>query len=106
MDENSKNIPLNPWQPITDLCDLKHLGKLSEETNELGSAVARCIIQGVNEQEPVTGKINKHWLEDEIADVRANSELVIERFKLDKARITSRVEFKKQHLRRWHGMLE
>lgn len=94
----------NPWNPITDQVDLKHLGKLAEETCELGSAVARCIIQGVNEREPVTGKVNREWLEDEIADVRANSELVIERLGLDEQRMAVRVERKKAHLRQWHGM--
>ena len=47
----------NPWHPITDKVDLKYLGKLGEELNECGSAVSRCIIQGVDEREPVTGKL-------------------------------------------------
>ena len=94
----------NPWHPITDPVDLKHLGKLAEETNELGSAVARCIIQGVDECEPVTKKVNREWLEDELADVRANSELVIERLGLDEERMAARVARKKAHLRQWHAM--
>lgn len=94
----------NPWHPIDDKVDLKHLGKLGEELNECGSAVSRCIIQGVDESEPVTGKINRVWLEEEIADVRANSELCIERFALDEARIAARAERKKAHLRQWHGL--
>lgn len=108
----------NPWHPIADAVDLKHLGKLVEECSELGeaasslaaaasrcgAAASRCIIQGVGEAEPVTGKINRHWLEDEIADVRANSELNIERFHLDEARIAARAEKKKAQLRQWHGM--
>lgn len=94
----------NPWHPIDDNVDLKHLGKFGEELNECGSAVSRCIIQGVDECEPVTGKKNRHWLEDEIADVRANSELCIERFDLDEARIAARAERKKAHLRQWHKL--
>lgn len=89
---------------ISDPVDLKHLGKLGEEASELGAAVSRCIIQGIDECEPVTGKLNREWLEDEIADVRANSELNIERFGLDEDRITKRVEKKKRHLRIWHAM--
>lgn len=94
----------NPWHPITDAVDLKHLGKFGEELGECGAAVSRCIIQGVAECEPVTGKVNQAWLEDEIADVRANAELVIERFGLDEARIAARAERKKLHLRQWHDL--
>jgi hypothetical protein len=101
----------NPWHPIDDKVDLKHLGKLGEELSELaaaaskcGAAVSRCIIQGVDEAEPTSGKINRVWLEDEIADVRAGSELCIERFGLDEARIAARAEKKKAHLRQWHNL--
>lgn len=94
----------NPWHPIDNKVDLKHLGKLAEETCELGSAVARCIIQGVDEAEPVTGKVNRQWLEDEIADVTANIALVSEHFRLDHERIFQRVLRKMKHLRQWHKM--
>lgn len=93
---------ISPWHPITDAVDLKHLGKLGEETGELSAAVSRCIIQGVDEAEPVTGKVNREWLEDEIADVLANSNLVVERFNLDKRRIHDRAQRKMADLRRWH----
>lgn len=95
---------LNPWHPITDSVDLKHLGKLAEEVNELGAATARCIIQGIDEAEPVTGKVNREWLEDEIADVLANCHLVEKRFKLDSDRITKRALEKQVRLRTWHEM--
>lgn len=95
----------NPWQPITDKLDLAHLGKLGEECNELGSAVDRCIIQGIDECEPVTGRPNRQWLEDEIADVKANIELVERRFNLDPRRMERRAEKKKQHLQGWHKLL-
>lgn len=108
----------NPWHPISDKVDLKHLGKLAEELSEnaevlsacaaaasrAGAAVARCIIQGVGEAEPTTGKINRVWLEDEIADARANFELVVERFALDEARMQARAERKKLHLKQWHNL--
>lgn len=94
----------NPWHPITDQVDLQHLGKLGEETSELGSAVSRCIIQGVNECEPTTGKMNRVWLEDEIGDVLANIDLVVDRFGLDLNRILQRSSRKKLHLRQWHAM--
>lgn len=95
-----------PWVPMSKPIDLKHLGKLGEECGELISAKDRCPIQGINEYEPITKKSNKEWLEDELADVRANSELVIEHFNLDQARIDQRTERKKFYLRRWHEMLK
>lgn len=94
----------SPWTPMTNLIDLKHLGKLGEECNECGAAVSRCIIQGIDEAEPSTGEINKHWLTKEIADVLANAELCIERFGLDMQFIHDRKLFKQDHLRRWHAM--
>ncbi|MGJ4893747.1 hypothetical protein ACQR2B_06755 [Bradyrhizobium oligotrophicum] len=96
---------LNPWQPMRRPIDLKHLGKLIEELNECGSAAARCVIQGIDEREPVTGKLNREWLEDEIADVIANIRLVTEHFGLDEERVRMRVGRKRDHLRAWHAML-
>lgn len=104
---DNKDIPtthLNPWHPMTNPIDLKHLGKLGEEAGELGSAVSRCIIQGINEQDPTSTKTNKEWLEDEIADVWANSNLVINRFLLDVDRIKSRAAKKQAALIKWHDM--
>ncbi len=96
----------NPWQPMTTPIDLKHLGKLAEELGECGAAVCRCIIQGIDEKEPVTGKVNREWLEDEIADITANMALVTEHFNLDNERIFQRVMRKMKHLKQWHGMPE
>lgn len=97
---------LNPWRPMSDPLDLKHLGKLAEELNEAGSAVARCIIQGIDECEPITRKQNREWLEDELADVIANIDLVTAHFQLAVERMRLRSERKKEHLRGWHSMLE
>ncbi|WP_439392375.1 hypothetical protein ACRQ5Q_22530 [Bradyrhizobium sp. PMVTL-01] len=93
----------NPWQPITDAVDLKHLGKLAEELGECTSAVSRCIIQGVDEREPMTKKLNREWLEDEIADVLASIELVIDHFKLNSMKIIERAEKKERFLQQWHA---
>jgi NTP pyrophosphatase (non-canonical NTP hydrolase) len=101
---DSKNWSLNPWHPMTDAVAVKHLGNLAEELGEAQSAVARCIIQGIDECEPVTKKINREWLEDEIADVIANIELTIAHFKLDITRIHKRTDKKKVHLQTWHRM--
>jgi NTP pyrophosphatase (non-canonical NTP hydrolase) len=85
--------------------DLKHLGKLAEELGEAQAAVARRIIQGIDERKPVAGKPNREWLEDELADVLANLLLVGEHFGLDNLRMAARAERKTEHLRRWHAML-
>ena len=90
---------------MTNPLDLKHLGKLGEEVDELGSAIFRCIIQGIDEAEPITGKVNRHWVEDEIADVLANIELVSKHFGLDRKRIEDRMLRKMSHLRGWHSMI-
>lgn len=95
---------MNPWHPMTDAVDLKCLGKLGEELGECSAAVARCIIQGVYEREPVTLKRNDTWLSEEIADVLANIDLVCVRFHLDRDWITDRADRKRAQLTLWHGM--
>lgn len=102
---NADNLrDANPWHPITNAKDLKHLGKLGEELGEAQAAVSRCIIQGMDEKEPVTGKINREWLEDELADVLANIRLVSDHFNLNTNRMWERGEKKKKHLRQWHSL--
>lgn len=90
--------PPNPWHPMTNSVDLKHLGKLAEAS----AAVARCVIQGIDESEPVTGKPNKEWLEDELSDVMTNISLCLERFALDQNRMMERGVMKAAHLKQWH----
>lgn len=93
-----------PWHPMTDPVDVKHLGKLIEELGELQSAAARCLIQGIDECEPTTGKPNRRWLREELADVIAGIDLTMERFFEHESKpINDRVFAKKQRLRAWHG---
>lgn len=94
----------NPWRPMTDAVDVKHLGKLGEECGELSAAVCRCLIQGLMEREPTTGKLNAIWLQEEIADVLANIGLVIDRFNLHEPTIVERAQRKTEMLRKWHAM--
>lgn len=105
-DNPATSWALNPWQPMTRPIDLKHLGKLAEELNEAGSAVARCIIQGIDECEPISHKKNREWLEDELADVIANIMLVKDHFSLGEKRMQDRIERKIKHLKGWHSMLD
>jgi hypothetical protein len=96
---------ISPWVPMAKPIDQKHLGKLQEELAEAGAAAARCMIQGIDAVEPDTGKPNRQWLEEELADVLANSELVEEHWGLDIVAIRARADRKKAGLRVWHGML-
>lgn len=96
---------LNPWRPETEPLSLALLGKLAEEANELGAALARCVIQGIGESEPVTGKPNVDWLEDEMADVSGAGSLVIEYFGLREKRMNARFDRKVKHLRAWHALI-
>jgi NTP pyrophosphatase (non-canonical NTP hydrolase) len=66
----------NLWLPMQDRVTLAALAKLAEECGELSAAIARCIAQGIDEREPVTGKPNLQWLEDEMADVMALLQVV------------------------------
>jgi NTP pyrophosphatase (non-canonical NTP hydrolase) len=95
---------MQPWRPLKSALTLKHLGKLGEECGELSAAISRCIIQGVDGKEPITGKENIFWVEEEIADVLANTDLVVEHLNLSVVRIKNRRKEKKRKLRVWHGM--
>lgn len=95
---------MNPWVPMKDAVDIKVLGKLAEELGELTAAVSRCVIQGIDQTEPTTGKANREWLTEEIADVLASLSLAVERFELDEAKIGRRLLRKEAGLRAWHGM--
>lgn len=92
-----------PWHPITNQLDLKHLGKLGEEACELGAALFRTIIQGIDELDPDTGKSNRSQVSDEIADVKANMELVIGHLRLATSEIEARSQRKIAHLKGWHA---
>lgn len=92
---------LSDWQPITNKHDLAVLGKLCEEVNELGAAISRCIIQGLDEAEPVTHKINRKWLEEELGDVFALATIAIERLGLNDSAISDRSARKIRYKMPW-----
>lgn len=101
---NTEDIPgtaSSNWQPIQEKYLLAALGKLGEEASELSSAIFRCIIQGLNEKEPVTGKVNRIWLEEEIADTLAMIDLLFNTIYLDKAAIKIRRQKKLLYKATW-----
>ena len=103
MTERPEPSEPHPWRPMSDPVDVMHLAKLAEEVCECGSALARCLMQGIDERHPMSGKLNREWLEDEIADVIANIELVVTRFDLKTDRIAARCAGKMVQLRAWHA---
>jgi hypothetical protein len=93
-----------PWKPESDPAVLATLGKLIEELNEAGSAAARCIIQGMHEAEPTTGKINREWLLEELSDVNAlinYALLLLNRTHDERREYIMRRERKTQHISSW-----
>jgi len=104
--EDIAKCDFNPWRPITDSAPLRRLGKFGEELAECSAAVSRCIIQGIDESEPVTGKVNRQWLENEIADVMANIETVIDFFQLDTVAMYRRARLKKDVLIKWNTAVD
>lgn len=103
-DEEAKTRKAQPWNPMADPTDIKVVGKLLEELGEAVSAAARCLIQGIEEKEPVTGKPNRDWLEDELADVGANMVMAANRFNLATQRMNLRSMQKQKFLASWHDM--
>lgn len=97
---------ISPWEPDTNPANLRPLGKCLEELNEAGAILARCIIQGIEESEPVTGKPNRQAVEEELADVQATVEILTNHFGLDHTRIAVRAMEKKARLLAWFKMME
>lgn len=94
-----------PQNPITDPVDLKYLGKLSEELGEGVQAISRCIIQGINERNEKENCSNKDCMQNELADILCNIELVTDRFDLDTDAMKARMANKSPKLKIWHCMV-
>jgi len=90
------------WRPETDPVRLAILGKLLEEIGEGVSAIARCVIQGVDRSHPTTKKPNRRWLEEEVADMEAGLVILKAHFGLDQGFIAERRAVKIEHKREWH----
>lgn len=69
---------INPWHPEADPVRLAALGKLAEELTEAASRVSRCIIQGIDELDPESGRSNRDELGREMADIRAAFNVLLE----------------------------
>jgi hypothetical protein len=101
---DTKDIPeIQPstWQPIQEKFLLAVLGKLGEETAELNAIICRCIIQGIDATEPVTGKWNRDQLQDEVADVLAMIDLLFATVTLNELAIAVRRQKKLGYKNKW-----
>lgn len=99
-----KTAPINPWQPEQDRYRLAALGKLAEESSELSARAARCIIHGLDEKDPDTGKLNRIELANEIADVAACLEIAREVLSVTPS--DARTASKANGFRLWHSLIE
>lgn len=94
------------WKPETDVILHQALGKCAEECAELSQALARCLIQGFHEAEPVTHKLNRTQLFEEVADIKAALrwlfDVIDEPFKGE----SERERRKFDGFKRWQAMLE
>lgn len=91
------------WRELSDATSRKRLSKLIEECSELITAASRCLQQGIDSRDPDSGQVNIAWLQDEIADVAANIELVYEHFRLDTEYVKARIERKKERQLAWQA---
>jgi len=95
---------VSPWLPEQDRIRLATLGKLIEELNEASSRAARCIIQGLDETDPDTGRTNRAELEREISDVLACIEMAS--IELHVEPDPQRQDGKVDHFQRWHELID
>lgn len=97
-------MAMTKWVPTTNLMELRRLGKLGEELGELSNVASRCIIQGINETDPSSGKVNRQRLLDELADVAAQIDCTVAAFELDVAYFGERRTRKRQQMAEWEAM--
>ncbi len=97
---------VNPWKPETDIVLHQALGKLAEECSELAKIATRCMIQGYAEADPVTEKLNRTQLMEEVADVKAAMRWLFDVLDIPLKGESAREARKFDGFKEWQGMLE
>jgi len=97
---------ISPWSPETNQVRLAVLGKLLEELGEGTQMASRCIIQGIDESEPITGKVNRLAFQNELADIFACMEIAVDYFDLDFNSMNQRITDTVAGFKLWHSMIE
>lgn len=95
---------ISAWLPEQDQHRLAVLGKLIEECNELSARAARCIIHGLGEVDPDTGRLNGIELAREMADVEACLAQAQQRLELPY--LAERARDKFAGFNRWHDLID
>ena len=94
------------WIPEKDARILAVTGKLGEEAAELSKICHRIAIQGLNGVDPATGKPNVVALAEEVADVRALSDLANSLFDLYDGGFWDRATRKLEQKQAWLELLK
>lgn len=97
---------MSKWIPTTDLMALRRFGKLGEELAELQAVAARCIIQGIDEIDPASKKMNRDRLWMEMADVLAQIDCCIAAFNIDRGCVEFRRAEKVRQMAEWESLFE
>lgn len=94
----------NPWIPEENLIIRAILGKFIEEAGEAITAASRCLIQGLDEKHPITGKANIQWLEEEFDDLENMIKQARRRFQLESSYV--RLGNKERHINEWIELIK
>lgn len=95
---------ITAWMPEQDRHRLAVLGKLAEECSELSARAVRCVLQGLDEVDPDTGRANRVEMEREIADVMACIEQAMKRLGITV--MYQRQADKSAGFDHWHDLIE
>lgn len=97
---------MNPLTPINNVTYLKIIGESIDEHCELSSAIEKCILNYAAESESITRNLSRAWLDEDVADVVPNLELLVSRFNFNETLIIDRPVIKKERLIEWPVMPE
>jgi hypothetical protein len=103
MPRTSSKPAITPWQPEQNRFRLAALGKLAEEAGELSARASRCIIHGLDENDPDTSRTNRDELAGEVADVLACFEILREVLSIVPQE--TRISSKANRFRHWHSLI-
>lgn len=100
---------MSPWKVTTDKKLLRRIGKLLEELGELQAVAARVIIQGIDEIDPSSGRVNRARLLDELADAQAQINCTMALLfpaREDNRHFLHRVLRKEENMQDWESQVE
>lgn len=97
-------VALAAVSPMLNPTEIKGMDDLVQGLGRCSVVSACCVSEGLDRREPATGKTNRTWLQEEIADVFANIAAVAERHKLDMVAIMEGADKKLRQIKTWHAM--